>query len=331
MHSSKKIAVLGAGNWGTVLAHMLCSSGHEVKLWTRSKRFVEHIKQTGRFTRPTELSLPEGISLTDNLNLAIQDTEILLCALPSEAVPEIISKLKELELNPKKILSTTKGLEQTSSKRMSQLWLENFDCQVAVLSGPNLSVEAALAKPMRTIIASSNLEFSQFMSNLFQIRHLKVENSSDVIGIEIAGATKNVIALVAGAWDGMELGTSGKGAMLTRAMNEIASLVELMGGQRQSAYSVAGIGDMYITCSSPLSRNYKAGFMLGKGKSLQEIQQELKGQVAEGFWTTPLIHDLAIKYKANFKVCEAARTMIDLDLSSKEGKYKLEEILTDLV
>ncbi|MDX1919640.1 MAG: NAD(P)H-dependent glycerol-3-phosphate dehydrogenase [Candidatus Caenarcaniphilales bacterium] len=331
MHSSKTITVLGAGSWGTVLAHMLCSSGHQIKLWTRSKRFVEHVKQTGRFTRPIELSLPESIFLTDNLNLAIKDSEILLCALPSEAIPETIQKLKELELKPKKILSTTKGLEQSTSKRISQLWKENFDCEVAVLSGPNLSAEAALAKPMRTIIASNNLEFTQQMGKLFQVRHLKIETSADVIGTEIAGATKNVIALVAGAWDGLDLGTSGKGAMLTRAMNEIAALVELMGGQRQSAYSVAGIGDMYITCSSSLSRNYRAGFMLGKGKALQEINQELKGQVAEGFWTTPLIHDLAIKYKADFKVCEAAKTMIELDLSSKEGKYRLEELLTELV
>jgi glycerol-3-phosphate dehydrogenase (NAD(P)+) len=144
----------------------------------------------------------------------------------------------------------------------------------------------------------------------------------------MAGAVKNVIALAAGAWDGLNLGTSGKGSMLTRALDEMALLVEKMGGERQTAYSVAGIGDLYITCSSKLSRNYQTGFMLGEGKPLEQIKSFLQGQVAEGVWTTPLIHRLAQNLKIDLRVCEAVYEMLQ---KNGMNKRHLEESFMELV
>ncbi len=325
---SNKITVLGAGSWGTVLAHILSSSGYSVNLWARSTAYVNHIKLMGRFTRPSELSLPDSIHLTSCLEEALGG-ELLVCALPSEAVPEIIKQIKQ---SPKLILSATKGLEQATGKRMSELWQTAFPSSlVAALSGPNLSADAALAKPMRTIIAATDLIIAQNFCSYFQIPHFKTEASSDLIGLEISGAAKNVIALAAGAWDGLNLGASGKGAIFTRALQELTHLVELLGGKPQTTCSVGGIGDLYITCTSPLSRNYKTGYLLASGKTLAQINQELKGQVAEGIWTTPLIHQLALNNNCDFKVCESVYKMLTLNLSQPEEKYKLEEMFIALV
>lgn len=328
---AKKIAVLGAGSWGTVLSHMLVASGHEVNLWARSETFVKHVQQMGRFTRPVELNLPEAIKLTSSLGEALHSVDVLLCAVPSEGIPALISKVKSLSTSLPLIISATKGLAMGSGACMTDLWEDAFGERVAALSGPNLSADAAAAKPMRTIIGAKKLSIAQEAASLFQIAHFKVECTDDLLGLEIAGAVKNVIALAAGAWDGLNLGASGKGAMLTRALDELANLVELIGGKRQTAYSVAGIGDLYITCSSQLSRNYQTGFGIGQGKTLPQIKLELKGQVAEGVWTTPLVHLLAHKHKAEFKVCEAVYEMLNLDLSVAEGKYKLEEMFINLV
>ncbi len=331
MSKSRKISVLGSGSWGTVLAHMLSSSGNEVCLWSRSENFVKHVQATGRFTRPVELSLPEQIFLTSSLEEALSQPELIVCAIPSEGVAELISKVKHLQEKLPLVISATKGLDQQSGKRMSQLWEHSFASEIAVLSGPNLSADAALAKPMRTIIGAKNLEIAKKAESYFQVRNFKIDTTDDLIGLEISGAAKNVIALAAGAWDGLNLGASGKGAMLTRALRELADLVELMGGNRQTAYSVAGIGDLYITCSSALSRNYQTGYGLGQGKSLNAIQAELKGQVSEGVWTTPLIHKLALEHSTEFRVCESVYNMLKLDLNKPERKYELEEMFVNLV
>jgi glycerol-3-phosphate dehydrogenase (NAD(P)+) len=328
---SKKVTVLGAGSWGTVLAHMLASSGHQVCLWARSEAFVKHVKSTGRFIRPVDLNLPESIKLTNSLNEALLEPDLLLCAIPSEGVSELIQQVKALNPKLSLVLSATKGLDQATGKLMTDLWEEAFDVPVAALSGPNLSAEAALAKPMRTIIGAKSFKVAEEICVFFNVRNFKLQQTTDLIGLEIAGAAKNVIALAAGAWDGLNLGTSGKGAMLTRALAELAELVQLIGGNRQTAYSVAGIGDLYITCSSPLSRNYQTGYGLGQGKTLAQIKTELKGQVAEGVWTTPLIHKLAQKHNCQFKICNSVYWLLTKDLSRAEEKYKLEEMFVELV
>jgi glycerol-3-phosphate dehydrogenase (NAD(P)+) len=333
---SKKIAVLGGGSWGTIISQMLSASGHSVNLWARSNTFIKHIQTTGRFTRPIEINLPDSIHLYTSLNEALKDVSLVICAIPSEGVSGLIEQIKSLiENNPSInipcVLSATKGLDKKAGKTMVELWEENFNCPVAVLSGPNLAAEAGLAKPMKTIIGARSINTAAEIANYFQLNHFKIQVSTDVIGIEICGAAKNVIAIAAGAWDGLGMGTSGKGAMLTKALDDLANLVCIMGGDKTTTYSVAGIGDLYITCSSTLSRNYQTGFVFAQGKNLSQIKTDLKGQIAEGIWTTPLIHEIALKHKTEFKVCEAVYEMLKLNLALPEDKYKLEEMFIDLV
>ncbi len=334
MNTNKKIAVLGAGSWGTVLAHLLASSGHYINLWDRSEKLVNHIKQTGRFYRPVEMCLPESINLTNSLKEALQNIDLLVCAIPSEGIPEIIDQLKNLKPEIPILLSATKGLLKNSENIITDLWQEKFpQTNICALSGPNLSAEAALAKPMRTIIASDTLLKAEKAAQFFDLRQFKTELSDDLMGVEICGAVKNVIALAAGAWDGLNLGISGKGSMLTLALKELSALVTLMGGKPNTVYSVAGIGDLYITCTSDLSRNYKTGFLLAQGKTIIQIKQELNNQVAEGVWTTPLVKKLLVKHKSDFKVCFAVEEMLNLasDGLNLEKKLKLQEIFIDLV
>ncbi|MDJ0624992.1 MAG: NAD(P)H-dependent glycerol-3-phosphate dehydrogenase [Candidatus Caenarcaniphilales bacterium] len=328
MGESKKISILGAGSWGTVLSHLLALSGHSINLWSRSDDFVQHTKRIGRFTKPVELNLPEAVNLTSSLQESLIDIDLLICAVPSEAVKTLSQSIKVIESKIPLFLSVTKGLSVGSVKRMSEIWSETIDCDIAALSGPNLSAEAALAKPMKTVIASKNMESAQTIADCFHVPNFKTEITDDIVGVEIAGAAKNVIALIAGAWDGLSLGTSGKGAMLTRAVSELSHLVDLMGGKRETVFSVAGLGDLYITCSSPLSRNYRAGYSLAKGKTLDEVHSELGGQVSEGVYTAPLIKQLSNKYEADLRVCDAANKLIAHD---KLSLYQIEEMLVDLV
>jgi len=327
----REITVLGAGSWGTVLSHLLVASGHQVYLWARSENFVRHVVQTGRFTRPVEITLPDSIHLTSDLAEAIEGADVVLCAIPSEGVPDMIHSLQQLNAKFSLLISATKGLAKESGLCMTELWERAFPCKVAALSGPNLSAEAALAKPMRTMIAAKHLTIAQEAAALFKVAHFKVQLTDDLLGLEMTGALKNVIALAAGAWDGLNLGSSGKGAMFTRAVDELAGFVQLVGGRKETAHSVAGIGDLYITCSSPLSRNYQTGYGLGVGKSLEQIGRELKGQVAEGVWNAPLLYELAQKHKAQFRLCKTVYEMLQLDLSEAENKYKLEEMFIALV
>ena len=334
MLSNKKIAVLGAGSWGSTLAQLLASIGHNVSLWDRSPALIDKLQHTGLFFKPLEQKISEGIQLNKLLSNTLLQTDLAICAIASEGIASLIQRIQQERLIlPEVLLNVSKGLDQDSHKTISTLWKENFSTlQVATLSGPNLSVEAAKHKPMRTIIASNNLKQAQSIAEIFTgLPYFKVEISLDLLGLEISGAAKNVIALAAGAWDGLELGASGKGAMFTSALAELADLIMLLGGQKSTAYSVAGIGDLFITCTSYLSRNYRTGYLLAKGKTLTTIQTELQGQVAEGIWTTPLLYKLAKAAGCEFKVCELVYEMLQLDLSLISNRQKLEQTFWDLV
>ncbi|MDX1917906.1 MAG: NAD(P)H-dependent glycerol-3-phosphate dehydrogenase [Candidatus Caenarcaniphilales bacterium] len=322
MKSSDKITVLGAGSWGTVLTQILACGDYQIGLWDRSTRLVEEVKAQNCFTRPIHMPLLENIQITDSLEEALEGNSLVVCAIPSEGVEEVIERIQKTK-SPKIdfLLSTTKGLDQKTGKTMSQIWREyDPELQIAVLSGPNLSAEAALSKPMRTVIGSESIEKAQKAAAFFQKPGFVIEITSDMIGLEICGAVKNVIALAAGAWDGFELGISGKGSLLTKSISELTDLVVMIGGGAKTVYSVGGLGDLFITCSSKLSRNYYTGYALARGRSLGQIQQELRGQVAEGVWTAPLLHRLATEYQCEFRICEMVYQMLQSDLTDQDKR-----------
>ncbi len=328
-----KITILGAGSLGATLAYLFSKNSNvQIKLWDRSEDKIQDIRNKEFFPSPSCLKLNQNIYLTTDFLEACKDTEIIICAIPSEHVNQIIQKIKDLNINIKILLSGTKGIDNKTSFTMSQLWNSHFpQAKIIALSGPNLSEEIANNKPMRTVLACKEIQYAQKIKNILENNLFKVEIIEDIIGLELCGAVKNVIAVMAGAWDGFDLGTSGKGCLLTKALEEIRKFVELMSGSTNTINTVGGIGDLFITCSSALSRNYRTGLLLTKGYNIEKIKQELNNQVSEGIFTAELIHKLSLEKGFNFSICEKAYELLHTDLSKEQNFLKMKEIFINLI
>ena len=262
------LAILGAGVWGSALAKLAGHNQHEIHLWSRS--------------------------LNLSLEQVLKNIDIIVSAISMKGVNEIAEKIKKISL-PKKviIITATKGLDPETTRTPSQIWEANFpDNPVVVLSGPNLSKEINDRLPAATVVASKNKAAATAVQNIFASGLFRVYSSSDPIGTELGGTLKNVIAIASGICDGLELGTNAKSALLTRALTEIIRIGTHLGGKTETFFGLSGLGDMLATCSSYLSRNYRVGYGLAQGKSLEEILEELPG-TAEGVNTTNVLIDIA--------------------------------------
>ncbi len=262
------LAILGAGAWGSALAKLAGHNQHEIHLWSRS--------------------------LNLSLEQVLKNIDIIVSAISMKGVNEIAEKIKKISL-PKKviIITATKGLDPETTRTPSQIWEANFPHNpVVVLSGPNLSKEINDQLPAATVVASKNKAAATAVQNIFASGLFRVYSSSDPIGTELGGTLKNVIAIATGVCDGLELGTNAKSALLTRALTEIIRIGTHLGGKTETFFGLSGLGDMLATCSSYLSRNYRVGYGLAQGKSLEEILEELPG-TAEGVNTTNVLIDIA--------------------------------------
>ncbi len=262
------LAILGAGAWGSALAKLAGHNQHEIHLWSRS--------------------------LNLSLEQVLKNIDIIVSAISMKGVNEIAEKIKKISL-PKKviIITATKGLDPETTRTPSQIWEANFPHNpVVVLSGPNLSKEINDQLPAATVVASKNKAAATAVQNIFASGLFRVYSSSDPIGTELGGTLKNVIAIASGICDGLELGTNAKSALLTRALTEIIRIGTHLGGKTETFFGLSGLGDMLATCSSSLSRNYRVGYGLAQGKSLEEILEELPG-TAEGVNTTNVLIDIA--------------------------------------
>lgn len=331
------ISVIGAGSWGASLAYLFSLNKQcQVSIWDRNPQKLEEIKTAGHFPHPREIVKysPDQYTLTSDLEQAYTQADIVVCAIPSEAITSHIQTLKELNIETLPIiLSATKGLDQVTGQTMFQLWQSHYsNINYIALSGPNLSAEVAQCMPMKTILAGNNLPSVQLIQELLKpAKHFKTEVIEDIIGQEICGAIKNIIAVGAGAWDGFNLGTSGKGCFLTKATENIKKFIKLYNGQEETANTVAGLGDLIITCSSELSRNYRTGYYLSKGHALTEITELLKGQVAEGVSTTNLIKRICEENNFECPFVQTIYNLIHDDLSSKSKQEEYKALLSELI
>lgn len=337
MSRKYNIVVLGAGSWGASLGYLFSLNNNcQVYIWDRNPEKLNNIKNSGQFPHPRELVKysPDKYILLNNLKEAYQLADIIVCAIPSEAIQTHINTLKEYNLDKLPvILSATKGLDQETGKTMFQLWQTNYpEINYIALSGPNLSAEVAQCMPMKTILAGNKPASVQLIQELLQpAKHFKTEIVEDIIGQEICGAIKNIIAVGAGAWDGFGLGTSGKGCFLTKATENIRKFIKLYKGNENTVNTVAGLGDLIITCSSELSRNYRTGYYLTQGHSLIKITELLKGQVAEGVSTTNLIKKICQENNFNCPFVSTIHSLIHDDLTSESKQKEYKELLADLI
>ncbi len=276
-------AVLGAGNWGTTVANLIGSNGLEVALWTRSPEQRDEINRSHTNEKAVKgLVIAKRVVATVSLQEAIDEAEVVLIAIPSQAFREVCRAAGELLRPEHLVLHVTKGLENETQKRMSEILLEETCVrQLGVVSGPNIAAEVAAGKPAGTVVASRFPRVVEHGRRALSSPRMMVFTGTDVPGIELCGALKNVVAIAAGIADELAVGDNAKAFLVTRGLAELMRLAYAMGAEPLTLTGLAGIGDLMVTCASPLSRNHRVGVALAKGATLKEAVASL-GMVAEG-------------------------------------------------
>ncbi len=279
----QKIAVLGTGAWGTTFAQVLADAGNRVEMWGRNKETVAQINDHQNPKYLPDITLPADVTATTDMAEAVRDAALIVLAVPTQATADIIKQVTKYAPDATYV-SLSKGIEIGTNRTISEILRDVAglkDSQIAVISGPNLSREIALRQPAATVVASNDLETATRIAKICHAGYFRPYVSTDLQGVEIAGAVKNVVALAIGAAEGLGLGTNTKSTLITRGLAEMTRFAEALGARPETFAGIAGMGDLVATCSSTLSRNYSLGYRLGQGASLDEAL-ELSAGVAEG-------------------------------------------------
>jgi glycerol-3-phosphate dehydrogenase (NAD(P)+) len=316
-----RIAILGAGAWGTALAISLARrGGHALTLWAHSPTHAEELVDSGENLRYLpHFALPTDLTITSDLIRATAEADIILCVTPSQALRAIIEQLAPHLASKQVILSASKGIEDTSFLRMSQVVAEHCSNPFGTLGGPSFAQEVAAAMPTAITIATEDEALGKAMQDAFTSTSLRVYRNEDVIGTELGGSLKNIIALAAGVVTGLELGSNSAAALITRGMAEMTRLTIACGGRGETLSGLAGIGDLILTCTGGLSRNRAVGVELGKGRRLPEILESLNGKVAEGVRTTTAALGLAARHNVEMPITEQVAAILHEDKSPKDA------------
>jgi len=290
--SSLKVAVLGGGSFGTAIANLIAANGHNVTIWLRNEARATEINEErmNSFYLP-DLTLNEGISASTELSAVAASADVVFIAVPSKSCREVAKQLQPLLQANTFVVSLTKGIEPDSFKLMSQVIQEELsDCSVGVMSGPNLAKEIAEGHITATVVASKYPKLNQTVQSVLGGSTFRVYDGTDTYGVELAGALKNCYAIICGMAAAIGVGQNTLGMLITRSITEMSRFAVKLGADPITFMGLAGVGDLVVTCMSPLSRNYRVGFALGEGKRLDDIVAEL-GQVAEGVNTLKLVRE----------------------------------------
>lgn len=302
-----KIAVIGAGSWGTVLAQILADNGHEVCLWARNPQKADQIQRTRRNQDYLpDLELSPSILVTHDLQQTIERASVLVFVVPSKGMAAVAQQAAAFtDCREQILLSCIKGFDLATGKLMTDILEETFPQAkaVAALSGPNLAKEIAKRQPAASVIACKDLKIAKALQKIFINGYFRPYTSRDVIGVELCGCSKNCIALVSGILAGLGFGENSQAGLITRGLAEITRLGVKMGAKRATFSGLAGVGDLVATCSSPLSRNRSAGVALAQGKSLEEITQGTH-MVIEGINAAPVVRQLALAHGVEMPIIE---------------------------
>jgi glycerol-3-phosphate dehydrogenase (NAD(P)+) len=316
-----RIAVIGAGAWGTALAISLARrGGHSIVLWSYVPELAVEIKETGE-NKPflPGYVVPADVAVTSDLAKAVTAADIVLCVTPSEHMRRVVGQIAPLLAREQMIVSATKGLEETSLLRMSQVIASLTDNPFAVISGPTFAAEVAAGIPTAMVAASAIPGVALSVQKEFGSSTLRLYTNDDVAGVELGGALKNVIALAAGVVNGLDLGHNSAAALITRGIAEMTRLAVACGGRRQTLAGLSGVGDLVLTCTGSLSRNRTVGTELGKGRALPEILEGLHGKVAEGVRSTAAALGLAERYGVEMPITEQMDAILHRGKSPKEA------------
>ena len=320
-----KLTVLGPGCWGLTLAWLLNNNFDEVCVWGRTQDISDELRQYKRTTKPLTVQLDNKVEITDDLAKAIDGAEIILLVVATSGIRPVCQQLKAAGLKDNQILvNLSKGLELPSLKRMSEVIKDELPTsKLVVLSGPTLAKEILNGCPTAASVASDDMEAAEFVQKHCNVpSKFRLYTNPDVIGVELGGSLKNVIAIASGFADAMKLGDNCRGSLLTRGMAEIVRVSVELGANPSTLYGLSGMGDLIATCSSPFSRNFTVGSMLGKGKKIDDILNEL-GSVAEGVKTSKALCELAAKLGLEVPVSSAIYEAVYTDITPEEVLNKL--------
>lgn len=324
-----KAGVIGGGSWGSAFALHLGRIGISTLLWVREKEVYKEIEEfrENKTFLPSHKFTPEVKPVLD-IQEAIKESSIIFIAVPSQYCRTIYTQIKPHISADHVLVSLTKGIENNSLMRMSEIVKEIFSPhkmpKMAVLSGPSFAVEVAQKHPTAVVVASWDIKCARKIQHLISNQYFRTYTSTDITGVEIAGAVKNVLAIAAGISDGIKFGYNSRAALITRGLAEMTRLGIKMGAKSATFSGLAGIGDLVLTCTGKLSRNYQVGYELGKGKSPEEIISRMK-MVAEGVTTTLSVHQLAQRKRVDMPICEQVFHII---YNKKDPVQALKELMS---
>ena len=320
-----KLTVLGPGCWGLTLAKLLTPNFDRVCVWGREQDISDELRNEKRTTKPVTVELDPKTEISSDLKEAISDADYILMVIATSGIRAVSKQIAEIGLRDEQILvNTSKGLELPSLMRMSEVIKQELpDVSPVILSGPTLAKEVLMGLPTAASVACENMEKAlKAQKQLNVTGKFRLYANADVIGVELGGSLKNVIAIASGFAGEMGLGDNARGALLTRGMAEVVRVSVALGAKPETLYGLSGMGDLIATCSSPLSRNYTVGSMLGKGKKIDDILKEL-GSVAEGVKTSKAVCELAKKLGIETPVSNAIYEAVYTDITPKEILEKL--------
>ena len=318
-----KITVFGTGSFGTALANVLAENGHSVLMWGKNENTVDEINQSHQNKRYLkDVTLIETIKATNQLEQAVNFSDIFLIALPTKAIRDVVTEINQHIKTKKTFIHVAKGIENETFKRVSEMIedsvFKNHKNGVGVLSGPSHAEEVVIKQPTTVAASSKDERISKLIQDLFMNDYLRVYTNNDLIGVELGGALKNIIAVASGIVAGMGYGDNAKAALMTRGLAEISRLGEKLGADPMTFLGLGGIGDLIVTCTSTHSRNYTLGYKLGKGKTTEEALNEMN-MVVEGIYTTNSVYHLAKAQNVDMPITNALYKVLFEDKPVKDS------------
>lgn len=317
------IGIIGSGTWGTALGILLYGNGHQVEIWSAIPAEVEALTKTRRHPNLGELPIPEDIRITADLEEAMKDKDLLVLSVPSVYVRETAKKMAPWIRRGQIITNVAKGIEEHTLLTLSQIIEEELpEAVVTVLSGPSHAEEVSRGLPTTCVAGAHSRQAAEFVQSVFMSEVFRVYTSPDLLGIELGGALKNVIALAAGIADGLGYGDNTKAALITRGIAEISRLGMIMGGRLETFGGLTGIGDLIVTCASMHSRNRRAGILIGQGLSMEEAMKEVH-MVVEGVYSAKAALALAKKYEVSMPIVEQVNAVLFEGRSARDAVSEL--------
>lgn len=319
----KKISIIGTGSWGTALGWLLNNNGHQVCMWSPHPEKAEHLKKTRENPRLPGVKLPEEMEITADLEKAVREKDLLVLAVASPYIRETSRRMKEFVRKDQIVVDVAKGIEEETLMTMTDIIEEEIPgVQTAVLSGPSHAEEVGKGLPTTCVVAARKKEVAQLVQSVFMSPVFRVYTSPDMLGVELGGALKNVIALAAGTADGLGYGDNTKAALITRGIAEISRLGLVMGAQPETLSGLSGIGDLIVTCASVHSRNRKAGYLMGQGKTMEEAMKEVQ-MVVEGVYSAKAALKLSEKYQVEMPIVEVVNRVLFEGLPARQAVQEL--------